>query len=123
MNAVAEGYCTKGARDFFRDMLLRNAKHYRNVLDEQKIRDQFNQFDAVYSGKGQNNDEFKFLMEQPPKKLEISKSVIQMCREAKHNIRIIQPYVQPIDELEDALIEALEKRNVRVEIVSARIRD
>jgi phosphatidylserine/phosphatidylglycerophosphate/cardiolipin synthase-like enzyme len=34
LNAVAEGYSTKGARDFFRDMLLRNAKHYRNILDD-----------------------------------------------------------------------------------------
>lgn len=52
LNAVAEGYSTKGARDFFRDMLLRNAKHYKTVLDEQKLRDQFAKFDKMYEGKG-----------------------------------------------------------------------
>jgi len=57
-------------------MLLRNAKHYRNILDEQKIRDQFAEFDSIYSVKGHNTEEFKFLSEQPPKKLEISKSLI-----------------------------------------------
>ncbi len=34
LNAVAEGYSTKGARDFFRDMLLRNVKYHNNVLNE-----------------------------------------------------------------------------------------
>jgi phosphatidylserine/phosphatidylglycerophosphate/cardiolipin synthase-like enzyme len=45
-----------------------------------------------------------------------------MCSEAETSIRIIQPYVQPIEELEDVLVKALE-RGVTVEIVSARLRD
>jgi len=45
-----------------------------------------------------------------------------MCKEAQTSIRIIQPYVQPIDELEDVLVNAL-NRGVQVEIVSARLRD
>jgi len=61
-------------------------------------------------------------VEEPPKKLKISKSIMEMVREAKHTIRIIQPYVTNIDELEDVLVEAL-NRGVKVEIVSARIRD
>jgi phosphatidylserine/phosphatidylglycerophosphate/cardiolipin synthase-like enzyme len=46
-----------------------------------------------------------------------------MIRSAQKNIRIIQPYVQNIDELEDLLIEAIEKRGVNVEIITARNRD
>jgi len=46
-----------------------------------------------------------------------------MIRSAQKNIRIIQPYVQNIDELEDLLIEAIEKRGVKVEIITARNRD
>ena len=45
-----------------------------------------------------------------------------MCTHAQKSIRIIQPYVQPIDELESALGDALD-RGVQVEIVSARNRD
>ena len=45
LNAVAEGHSTKGARDFFRDMLLRNVRHYPDILYEQKIRDDFDRFD------------------------------------------------------------------------------
>ena len=46
-----------------------------------------------------------------------------MIRSAQKNIRIIQPYVQNIDELEDLLIEAMEKRGVKLEIITARNRD
>lgn len=46
-----------------------------------------------------------------------------MIKDAKKVIRIIQPYVQNVEELEDLLVEAMEKRGVKVEIVTARIRD
>ena len=46
-----------------------------------------------------------------------------MIKTAESKIRIIQPYVQNIDELEDQLIEAMTKRNVSLEIVTARNRD
>lgn len=45
-----------------------------------------------------------------------------MCKEAETSIKIIQPYVQPIEELEEVLGKALD-RGVTVEIVSARLRD
>ena len=45
-----------------------------------------------------------------------------MIKQAQHNIRIIQPYVQNIDELETLLIDAM-RRNVKVEIITARNRD
>ena len=55
--------------------------------------------------------------------MDISQSVLQMIKSAKSKIRIIQPYVQNIDELEDTLIEAMKKRGVELEIVTARHRD
>lgn len=64
-----------------------------------------------------------FLIEEPPEKTEVTKAVLDMIKEAKTCIRIIQPYVQNVEELEDLLVEAMEKRGVSVEIVTARIRD
>ena len=55
--------------------------------------------------------------------MDISQSVLQMIKSAQSKIRIIQPYVQNIDELEDTLIEAMKKRGVELEIVTARHRD
>ena len=46
-----------------------------------------------------------------------------MIKTAESKIRIVQAYVQNIDELEDELIEAMVKRGVTLEIVAARIRD
>jgi phosphatidylserine/phosphatidylglycerophosphate/cardiolipin synthase-like enzyme len=46
-----------------------------------------------------------------------------MIKQAKHSIRIIQPYVTNVEELEDLLVEAMTKRGVKVEIITARIRD
>lgn len=76
MNAVAEGYSTKGALSFFKEMLLRNVKYHSDILNEQNIRDQFTEFERIYNKPQTSLDEFSFLVEQPPKKLEISKSVI-----------------------------------------------
>ena len=41
------------------------------------------------------------LQEQPPNMMDISKNVLHMIKTAQSKIRIIQPYVQNIDELED----------------------
>lgn len=64
-----------------------------------------------------------FLQETPPEATEVSKAVLDIIKEAKHSIKIIQPYVQNVEELENLLVEAMEKRGVKVEIVTARIRD
>lgn len=53
----------------------------------------------------------------------MSRAVLDIIKQAKHSIKIIQPYVQNVEELEDLLVEAMEKRGVEVEIVTARIRD
>ena len=57
LNAVAEGYSTQGARTFFRDMLLKNVKYHKDILNEQKIRDEFTRFDEMFA-KIPDSDEF-----------------------------------------------------------------
>jgi hypothetical protein len=46
-----------------------------------------------------------------------------MIKRAEKNIKIIQPYVTNVDELEDLIVEAARDRKVDVEIITARIRD
>jgi phosphatidylserine/phosphatidylglycerophosphate/cardiolipin synthase-like enzyme len=46
-----------------------------------------------------------------------------MIKRAKKNIKIIQPYITNVDELEDLIVEASRDRKVDVEIITARIRD
>lgn len=61
LNAVVEGYSTLGARNFFREMLLRNVKYHSDQLDEEKIRTQFAEFDRLFPNK--ESDEFNFIVE------------------------------------------------------------
>ena len=55
-------------------MLLRNLKYHPDQLDGAKIKEQFEEFDRIYPH--QNSDDFKFLEEQPPRKIEISKAIV-----------------------------------------------
>ena len=64
-----------------------------------------------------------FLEESPPSKTEVSTAVLEMIKRAEKSIKIIQPYVTNVDELEDLLREAARDRGVQVEIITARIRD
>ena len=61
--------------------------------------------------------------ERPPKKTEITLKNIELIRKAEKSIKIIQPYVQNIEELEAELIEAMESRGVSLEIITSRKRD
>ena len=49
-------------------------------------------------------------------------SIEGMITRAQTSIRIVQPYVQHVLHFEDLLVDAL-KRGVKIEIISARIRD
>ncbi len=64
-----------------------------------------------------------FLEHTPSDKLEVSQAVLEMIKRAKKNIKIIQPYITNVDELEDLIVEAARDRKVDVEIITARIRD
>jgi phosphatidylserine/phosphatidylglycerophosphate/cardiolipin synthase-like enzyme len=64
-----------------------------------------------------------FLEQTPPDRSDVSTAVLEMIRRAEKNIKIIQPYVTNVDELEDLIVEASRDRKVEVEIISARIRD
>ena len=59
----------------------------------------------------------------PPKHTEVTDKLIEIIQKANQNIRIIQPYVQNVEEVESALFEAIDKRGVSVEIITARNRD
>jgi phosphatidylserine/phosphatidylglycerophosphate/cardiolipin synthase-like enzyme len=74
--------------------------------------------------KGARNDEISvFLEETPPNKTEVSRAILEMIKRAERSIKIIQPYVTNVDELEDLIVEAARDRGVDVEIITARIRD
>lgn len=107
-------------------MLLFNVEHHKTKLDASTIRQQFDELDNIYAEKEVDDKETEmhatFLEERPPSKLEVSHEILEMIRHAESNIRIIQPYVQNIDELETLLVDAM-KRNVKVEIITARNRD
>ena len=59
----------------------------------------------------------------PPIKSEVTSKLLEIINKAEKSIKIIQPYVQNVDEIEHALFEAIEKRGVDVEIITARHRD
>lgn len=63
------------------------------------------------------------MAESPPDKTEVTTKLLEIINKAEKNIRIIQPYVQNVEEVEEALFEAMEKRGVEVEIITARNRD
>lgn len=63
-----------------------------------------------------------FLEETPPKKSEISNSIIETLENAKDCITIVQSYYLNIQKIEEILLRAL-KRGVRVEIITAKKRD
>ena len=75
------------------------------------------------NGKNDDDEISVFLEETPPKRVEVSRAVLEMIKRAERSIKIIQPYVQNVDELEDLLVEAARDRGVDVEIITARIRD
>lgn len=70
-----------------------------------------------------DGSEFKFLNEMPPTHTEITSKILEIINKAEDNIKIIQPYVQNVEEIEEALFRAMNERNVKVEFITARNRD
>ena len=54
---------------------------------------------------------------------EVTDKLLEIIKKAQKNIRIIQPYIQNVEEIENAIIEAIDERGVEVEIITARKRD
>ena len=52
--------------------------------------------------------EFQFLNEMPPKHTEVTDKLLEIIKKADKSIRIIQPYIQNVEEVEDAIVEAIE---------------
>jgi hypothetical protein len=102
-------------------MLNRNSVFYPDKLKVPEINLQFDYLDEKYEDLyGKFYDEQKlvhpeqmiFIEEQPPLRTEVSTAILDMIKSAKKSIRIIQPYVQNVEELEDLIVEAMEKRGV-----------
>lgn len=77
-------------------------------------------------GKNYDDDDDEisiFLEEHPPKRVEVSRAMLEMIKKAEKSIKIIQPYYQNVDEIEALLVEAVRERGVEVEIITARNRD
>lgn len=56
-------------------------------------------------------------------KTEVTSKILEMIDKAQDNIKMVNGYYLNIEEVEDAIKEAITKRGVKVEIVTARIRD
>jgi len=103
-------------------------KSYINGFDEEKTRQIFATVSEYYhqkddqKSKPQDIDSVDVIRELPPTVTEVSDRMIDMVNKAKRKVRIIQPYIQNVPEFEDALEDAM-KRNVDIEIISARKRD
>ena len=114
------------AKDFFLSSILQN-KQFLDDFDENKTISDFQSVDEYYKqtdqeGLSVRSEVADFLTEEPPEKKEISDNMIDLVKNAKSKVQIIQPYIQNIREFEDALEDAM-KRNVEVEIITARKRD
>ena len=114
--------------DFIYDGLVTN-KNYIDNFNEEETKKVFADIRNLYKLQDKQKEESKpiletveLIREEPPSLLEISTNMVDLAKNAKHKIRIIQPYIQNIKEFEDAVEDAL-KRNVDVEIISARKRD
>lgn len=92
----------KKVRDFFRSMLITNSAYFPEKLKATEINQVFDQVDEKYSKlygrfyaeEKKNNPEIAaFVEETPPDKTEVTTSLLDMIKQAKHSIRIIQPYV------------------------------
>ena len=114
--------------DFMYDGLVRNKDYVNNFNEEEakqtftKIRELYSKQDFEKDIKTLNLESVELIREEPPSLVEISTNMVNLAKNAKHKIRIIQPYIQNIKEFEDAVEDAL-NRNVDVEIISARKRD
>lgn len=98
MSIILKRHPSKKVRDFFRDMIIRNAPFYPKKIDVHKINDIFDDIDYKYErlyAKFYKEQAMKhpevavFLQETPPEITEVSKSVLDMIKKAQKNIKII----------------------------------
>jgi len=75
-NAIVSGYNSQDIRTFFKDMLLRNCKFHPEVLNEDNIKTDFDHFDKVFESRNDKDEDYKFVVEQPPQKLEITSRLL-----------------------------------------------
>ena len=108
--------------------MLQNAQSLPASLKGDNLIKMFDDINAKFEAKSFPEKigapgEFQFLNEMPPKTTEVTSKLLEIIDKAVDNIKIIQPYVQNIEEVEQALFDAMNKRGVKVEIITARNRD
>lgn len=112
---------------FFTNIIKDNKKYIKthnsqvNLENISKV-DKKMQMEQKKHIKNENRLNEEFIEETPPKKSEISDSIIETLENAKDCITIVQSYYLNIQKIEEILIRAL-KRGVRVEIITAKKRD
>jgi len=127
LNILVRDQEAKDVRSFFMEILSQNEEQLPEPMQGQALLKVFSDLDEKFAAKHastqESNVDFKFLEERPPSKTEVTDHILHLVRSAQSSIRIIQPYVQNIEEVEHELFEAMEKRGVSVEIITARKRD
>lgn len=113
-------------------MILRNQMFFQEMYTKERINNEFDELDSRYSTpenlqwykeqEEKASETVEFLEQNRPHKSEVSDCIEELISTAKHSIRIVQPYVQHVTHIENLLVDAL-KRGVKVEIITARIRD
>lgn len=106
-----------------------NNKAHLDDFNEEETKQVFQKATEYYKKADEKRDpnltlveKTDFLREEPPSITQVSKNMIDLVKNAKSKVQIIQPYIQNIREFEDVLEEAI-NRNVEVEIITARKRD
>ena len=98
LNLILKKHPTKKVRDFFKDIIITNAKYYPQKINPEHINSIFNEINARYANENELYERRKkdgdtevcvFLEETPPNKTEVSAAVIDMIKKAQKNIKIV----------------------------------
>lgn len=129
LNILLRNQNARDVRSFFLELLLQNQKYFPDQLKGDKLVKLFDDLNQKYEkteaqrAKNDSATQFQFLSEMPPEQTQVTTMLLEIINEAQENIKIIQPYVQNVEEVEEALFQAIKERDVKVEIITARNRD
>ena len=111
----------KKVAEFFHNIIKDNKKYIKSKNSQKSI-ENIKKVDQLLERNNSKAIDEEFLQETPPKKSEISDSVVKILENAKESITIVQSYYLNIQKIEEILLRAM-KRGVKVEIITAKKRD
>ena len=115
LNVFMKNLCLSQVRLFFKEI----ADHYQYPLDKDITNDEaVRRYEDMFKESIFNINKIRLIKTHPPKVEQIQEFILEQIEEAKHNIKIIQPYYYPIKRFESVLVKALE-RGVHVELITA----